>query len=283
MTKSILLSALAGTFLIASTTSCLVKFKTIKEGEVGIKRRLGKIQEKTLDQGFRLYFMGTKIIKLDTKIKNIKITQDARTKDGVLLIPNVELMVKINPDKAAQILNTYEFKDNNGYQSWENNYENGPYQSLIHPVTKSAIAQVLGKVEAWETITIDREVFAERIKNKIKDDLAQKGFILENFVVTKISIDVAVRKTITQTAVLKQQLAKKEMEIKLAKMELEKQRVQNEINKEKTIANAEAAATGNKLENETLTPERLQKEKYEAIKEMGKNGKTRVRLKVEDF
>ena len=129
MTKSILLSALAGPSLITSTTSCLVKFKTIKEGEVDIKRSLGKIQEKTLDQGFRLYFVGTKIIKLDTKIKSIKIAQDARTKDDVLLIPNVELMIRINPDKAAQILNTYELKDNNRYQSWENNYENGPYQS----------------------------------------------------------------------------------------------------------------------------------------------------------
>ena len=69
--------------LVILFSSCTV----IRQGEVGVKRRLGKIDPQYVEQGPKGYnIFTTAILKVPTRIMNIEVKPDLPSKEGLTTI-----------------------------------------------------------------------------------------------------------------------------------------------------------------------------------------------------
>ena len=75
-TKKLLSIAIAALLL----TSCMV----IRPGEVGVKQRFGKLDDKVLDEGPHFYNpFGTKILTMPIRTENIELRLNLPSKEGL--------------------------------------------------------------------------------------------------------------------------------------------------------------------------------------------------------
>ena len=71
------------TVLIAfSLTSCAV----VRQGEVGVKRTLGKYSDKTITEGLKVYNpFATTIVKVPVQTENLEVALNLPSKEGLRL------------------------------------------------------------------------------------------------------------------------------------------------------------------------------------------------------
>ncbi len=69
--KNFQLIKLLGAFLLIG---CLTQCTVIKEGEVGVKRKLGKYSDKPYDEGLKVFNpLTTRVVKVSTQTNNMEV------------------------------------------------------------------------------------------------------------------------------------------------------------------------------------------------------------------
>jgi len=82
-------------------SSCTI----VREGEVGVKRTLGKYQEKSVDKGVAFYnpFI-TSIQKVSTQTENLEVGLNLPSKEGLNIRAEISILYSLNGSKAAEVL-----------------------------------------------------------------------------------------------------------------------------------------------------------------------------------
>ena len=78
-------------------TSCV----TVRQGEVGVKRTLGKYSDKTYTEGLRFFNpLTSKIEKIPTRTENLELALMIPSKEGLNIRSEVSILYNIKPKKA---------------------------------------------------------------------------------------------------------------------------------------------------------------------------------------
>ena len=109
----------------------MMSCSVVRQGEVGVKRKLGKLNSKVEDPG-PVFFnpLTTRLIKMPIRTMNIEISSNLPSKEGLNVSAVISILYRIQPKTAPSII------ENVGV-----NYE----EVLITSVFRSAAADVCSR------------------------------------------------------------------------------------------------------------------------------------------
>jgi regulator of protease activity HflC (stomatin/prohibitin superfamily) len=281
--------------LLLSTVlfSCTI----IRQGEVGVKRRLGKIDPEFIEQGPKGYnLLTTTILKVPTRTMNIEVKPDLPSKEGLTIRSEISILYRIKPEAAPKIV-----------QNIGLNYES----EVILPVFRSSAADVTAKFLAKDMHSGERTHIEGAIRKQMVEILEPKGFIIDNVLLKSIVLPSGLAKTIEEKLQAEQdaqrmefvkEREKRDAERRIIEAEGKKEiaRIQAEGEKNATIIQAEAKKRVLEIEaegkanamsieaiatrrandtiNRTLTPSILKLRQIEAFRSLSNSNNSKLIL-----
>ncbi len=239
----------------------------ILQDEVGVKRKLGKIEDEVLYPGPNRYNpFNTKIFRVPTRTENLEIAIGLPSREGLTVRSEISILYRVEPKKVPTIVRKL-----------------GPDygDSLILPVFRSASADVCARYYAKDMHSSKRREIEEAIQKRMMEVVGPRGFVLESVLMKSIVLPAGLAQAIEAKLEAEQEsqrmqfvLAQERQEADRRVIEAEGQRkvvaTQAEGRRDAAIINAEGEkealviaasgraeaaqieAAGNKKANDTL-------------------------------
>lgn len=245
MTSIIRISVLA--VLALSLAQCRV----VKEGDVGVKRTLGKIKDKPIEAGPRLFnpFV-TRIIMVPVRTVNIEINLELPSKEGLNVEADISILYRVNSPQATDVI-----------AQIGRNYES----EIILPVFRAAAADVSAKYMAKDMHTGNRSEIEEEILLRMMNYLSDRGFIIEAVLLKSIKLPERLYAAIQEKLEAEQQAQRMEFVIQQERQEAERRKIE-----------AEGIRDANQIISSGLTPEIIRYKTIEAYLELAKSPNAKV-------
>lgn len=272
------------TFAIVASTAILSSCSRIIQGEIGVKRRLGKVSNKTVSPGLAVFNpFTTKVIKVPTRTVNLEISTGLPSKEGLTIKSEISILYRIEAKNAVSVL-----------ESIGLNYED----VIILPVFRSASADVCARFMAKDMHSAERSKIEKAIKDQMMETLEDRGFIIEAVLMKNITLPTGLSNAIEEKLNAEQEAQRmefvlqretKDAQRKVIEAEGKKQiividaegRKQADIIKaegEKTarVIEAQGIKEANELLNSSLTPTILKYKSIEAFRDVSSSGNSKV-------
>lgn len=228
-------------------TSCV----TVRQGEVGVKRSLGKYSDKTYTEGLRFFNpLTSKIEKISTRTENLELALMIPSKEGLNIRSEVSILYNIESNKAPYILR-------NIGKNFENN--------VILPVFRSAVADVSARFFAKDMHTGERSTIEKGIKEHMDNTLSGKGINIEAVLLKSIVLPSSLSAAIEEKLEAEQQAQRMEFVLDQSRRQAEQKRIEAAGIRDAQIIIAEG-----------LTPAVLKYKSIEAFLELAKSPNTKV-------
>lgn len=242
------------TKIIALVIVALVSFASctvIRQDEIGVKRKLGKLKSGVYNPGVRaINPFTTQIIKLPTRTVNLEVTADLPSKEGLTINTEISILYHIQTSKAIDIL-----------QEAGTDYET----TLILPVFRSAVADVSAGFFAKDMHSSKRSEIEIAVKNHMHNILEERGFVIEAVLMKTVKLPAGLTGAIEEKLQAEQDAQRMEFILSREKMEAERLKIQAEgINEYQRIISQE------------LSPLILQFMSIEAFKELANSNNSKV-------
>lgn len=267
-------------FVLFIFSSC----STILQDEIGVKRTLGKINN-------RVYYPGpvvfnpflTTVIKMPIRTINLAINASLPSKEGLTIQSEISILFKIKTEELPNILK------NTGLEFQE---------VVILPVFRSAAADICAKYEAKDMHSNKRSLIEKEIRDRMMEVTEPKGFIIESVLMKNISLPPGLARTIEEKMQSEQEAQRMEFLKDREKREAERKVLQAEGDKQSRIIAAEAQkrileieAEGkanamkieadaqmkaNELLSKSLTPQVLRAKQIEAFRSLSGSNNSKI-------
>lgn len=213
--------------MIILLTSCTI----VRQGEVGVKRRLGKIDESYVKQGPKFYNpITTIVIRVPTRTMNIEVKPDLPSKEGLTIRSEISILYRIKPEAAPKIL-----------QNIGLNYES----EVILPVFRSASADISSKFYAKDMHSGERSLIESAIRKQMNEILEPRGFVIDNVLLKSIRLPDGLARTIEEKLQAEQDAQRMEFIKEREKRDAERRIIEAEGKKE--IARIQAEGEKNAI------------------------------------
>ncbi|AII54397.1 prohibitin family protein [Hymenobacter sp. APR13] len=282
--RSLLLLRRPLTVLLLAGAAALGSCTTVRQGEVGVKRTLGRLDERVVLSGPKAFnpFLST-IIKVPVTTQNLEIRSSLPSREGLSVASDISILYRVKADQVPGILQTTGL-----------GYEN----ILILPVFRSAAADVCARYFAKDMHSAERAVIEKAILAQMNEVLTARGFEIENVLLKNIALPAGLAKAIedkleSEQEALRMEFLKqretrdaerrvieaegqKRIAVVRAQGEQEANIIQARGKAEAMRIEAEAVRLTNQLLNRDLTPAVLKYKSIEAFRELSKspNSKT---------
>ncbi len=195
-------------FIFCTFASCV----TIKEGEVGVKRKLGKYADNPYTSGLKTYNpLVSKVIKISTQTENLEVNLSIPSKEGLTIQSEVSILYNIDGSKVPQML-----------RDIGTDYE----RNIIIPVFRSAVADVTSRFYAKDMHTGERATIERAIKEQMMVLMDGKGIEVEAVLLKSIKLPTTLAAAIEAKLEAEQQAQQMEFVIQQAQREAEQKRVE---------------------------------------------------------
>lgn len=234
-------------FLIIIISGCTV----VRQGEIGVKRKLGKLSSQTINAGAVTYnpFITT-ILKVPVRTVNLEITSNLPSKEGLNVNSVISILYSIEPDKVPLIL-----------EQIGPDYEN----ALISSVFRSASADVCSRFFAKDMHTAQRSVIEKEIQQRMRKLLEERGFIIEAVLLKTIQLPSGLARAVEEKLEAEQDAQR--MEFLLQRERLEAQR---------KMVEAEGIRDAQKIIAEGLSEEIIKYQSIEAFKQLSNSSNSKI-------
>lgn len=235
------------TFALLFLSSCTV----IRQGDIGVKRTLGRFSNTTFDGGLRFYnpFISS-FVNVSIRTENLEVQLSIPSKEGLNIVAEVSILYNVVKESVPQILRTIG-------TSFETN--------MILPVFRSSVADVSARYYAKDMHTGERTAIERAIRDQMMIYLKDKGINVEAVLLKSIKLPASLSKAIEEKLEAEQQAQRMEFVLQKARQEAERKKIE---------------ATGVKdaqvILSEGLTPSILQFKSIEAFLELAKSPNAKV-------
>lgn len=248
----------------------------IIQGEVGVKRRFGKVGKKIIPPGlvvFNPFF--TRVIKVPIRTVNLEISTGLPSKEGLTIKSEISILYRIKSKDAIDVL-----------ESIGLDFE----EVIILPVFRSASADVCARFMAKDMHSAERSKIEREIRDQMMTTLESRGFIIEAVLMKNITLPAGLSKAIEDKLQAEQDAQRMEFilqreskdaerkvieaegakQIAIIKAEGQKQSqiITAEGEKAARVIEAQGIKEANELMNASLTPTVLKYKSIEAYREL---------------
>jgi len=234
-------------FVIASLSSCV----TIREGEVGVKSKLGTFANQPIYNGVKFYNPFTsRVLKISTQTENLEVGLNIPSKEGLTIKSEVSILYNIDGEKAPSLL-----------RNIGTHYES----NVILPVFRSAVADVSSRFFAKDMHTGERATIEKAIRDQMMTLMDGKGIEVEAVLLKSIQLPRSLATAIEAKLEAEQQAQQMEFVLQQAEREAEQKRVE-----------AKGVRDAQLIIAEGLDAKILQFKSIEAFQELAKSPNTKV-------
>lgn len=228
-------------------TSCAV----VREGEVGVKRKLGTFTEVPYETGLQTFNPFTsRVIRVSTQTENLEVQLMIPSKEGLNIGSEVSILYSVIPAKAPALLR-----------------EVGPdyERDVVLPVFRSAVSDVSSRFFAKDMHTGQRSVIESAIRDQMTELLGDRGIQVEAVLLKSIQMPGSLARAIEQKLEAEQQAQRMEFVLQEERQEAERKRVQ-----------AEGVRDAQRIISEGLNPLILHYKSIEAFQELANSTNAKV-------
>lgn len=227
----------------------------IDAGEVGVVVILGKVQPKPLLNGVHLVLPYATIYKYPIRLREYSLTGnqsvEARVKNGLAVKIDTTTLYTVDPNLAGEVYS----KVAQSIDILENR--------ILMPIIRSEIRNNVSQYSADELYSLKRAEISKKIETSIRENVKNKGVLINRFMIRKINLPDQVDKMIQLKISAKQ-------EAEAMKYKKQKEQQQAEIK----VIEAQGLAKAQRIINSTLSPNYLQHEAIQAYKELANSKNT---------
>ena len=269
---AIILAVIIGLGLILVLSCC----ERVPAGYVGVVYNMnGGVDGEVLQQGWHIVSPTKKVTTYSIGIEQSYLTAESKgdsqkdesfnipTSDGKTVNVNLEFSYRFDAERVADTF--VQFKGRSGEEI---------KNTFIKPKVIAWTQEVSANYPVTDIFGSQRTAINAELDTYLKAKFEPYGIIIDTVNFTDISVDEETAKAIQQKVTAQQELELAEIEAKTAKINAEKEREVALINadKDKQVAQieaekiliaAEAEAEANRVISESLTPELIEKLKYE--------------------
>ncbi|MEM0938434.1 MAG: prohibitin family protein [Bacteroidota bacterium] len=228
-------------------SSCAV----VRQGEVGVKQRMGKLSQSTLQPGaWGFNPFTTTVIKLPTRTVNIEISSNLPSKEGLNVQSVISILYHIKAENAPSII------ENIG-----TNYE----EVVIRSVFRSASADVCSRFYAKDMHTSKRAEIEQEIKERMEELLEERGFDIEAVLLKTINLPNGLALAVEDKLEAEQEAQRMEFVLQRERLEAQRKKVE-----------AEGTRDAQKILQQGISPQIIQWQSIEAFKELANSPGSRV-------
>lgn len=233
--------------LLFFLTQCVV----IRQGEVGVKRTIGKIHPKPLQAGARGFVpIFSVIIPVPVRTINLEVNLNLPSKEGLNIASEISILYRIEGNKATEII-----------EKIGTDYE----RIIIMPVFRAAAADVTARFMAKDMHTGNRLDIENAIRDKMMEILEERGFIIEAVLLKTIKLPTGLYRAIEEKLEAEQDAQRMEFILQRERQEAERKKIE-----------AEGIRDANAILNEGLTPAVIQYKSIEAFKDLSRSPSSKI-------
>lgn len=228
-------------------SSCSV----IRQGEIGMKRKIGKLDKQIILPGSVSYnpFV-TRIIKMPIRTMNMEINANLPSKEGLNVTAVISILYRIVPEKAPLIVEKIGI---------------GNEQAVISSVFRSSAADVCSRFFAKDMHSAKRAEIEKEITTQMASILNSRGFEIEAVLLKNIALPKGLARAVEEK--LEAEQIAQRMEFLLDREKLEAQR---------KIIEAEGIRDAQRIISEGLTDNIIKWQSIEAFRELSKSPNTKI-------
>ncbi len=222
----ILLAALVLLF----TQACVV----IEDGEVGVSKSFGNINDEPVSQGVAIVVPVARTIETwNVKLQERKEVANVPSSEGLIVGLETSLLFRVQPGSAPTIRKTV-----------GRDYET----QLVVPYFRNALRDVVAGYPVRNIYSeVGRKEIAGRIEGFLKENLEERGIVIEDVLLRDVQLPQRFRESIEAKLTAEQRVQQKEFELQQAEKEAEIE-----------VARAKGAADAQRIIRETLSDSYLQ-------------------------
>jgi prohibitin 1 len=233
------------------TCVILASCTVVRQGEIGVKRKLGKLSEKSLHAGMYAYnpFFAT-VLKMPIRTVNLEVKLNLPSKEGLTINSEISILYNIQKEKVPQLLEEIGL-----------NYEH----NAILPVFRSAAADVTSNFMAKDMHSGQRAVIEERIKMRMEEVLGPRGFVIEQVLLKSIELPRELSRAIERKLEAEQDSERMDFVLLRERKEAERRKIE-----------AEGTRDAQQILSQGLSKEIIQLRSIEAFKELASSPNAKV-------
>ena len=233
--------------IVISLASCTV----VRQGEVGVKRKIGKLDQKIITPGAVGYNpLFTKIIKVPIRTMNMEISSNLPSKEGLNIRSTISILYRVKPEQVPLIVEQIGIGNEAG---------------VISSVFRSAASDVCSRFFAKDMHTAQRANIELEITERMDELLSDRGFEIEAVLLKNISLPSGLARAVEEK--LEAEQLAQQMKFLLDREKLEAER---------KIIEAEGIRDSQQIISEGLTDEIIRWQSIEAFKELSQSPNTKV-------
>lgn len=234
-------------FILIFMSSCAV----VRQGEVGVKRKIGKLDQQILLPGPVAYnpFV-TRVIKMPIRTMNMEIATNLPSKEGLNVTAVISILYRIVPDEAPKIIESIGI---------------GNEEEVISSVFRSSAADVCSRFFAKDMHSAQRANIEKEITRQMADILSPRGFEIEAVLMKNIALPAGLARAVEEKLEAEQLAQRMEFLLDREKLEAERK-----------IIEAKGIRDAQKIISEGLTDNIIKWNSIEAFKELSKSANTKI-------
>lgn len=230
---------------VAGAAALLVVFSSftiVPAGSTGVVMTLGKVSEKSLQEGFNIKIPFIQTVEImSNKIQVYETDASAVSKDLQTVRSTIAVNYRVSTDSSPKL-----------YKNVGIDYKT----VLITPAVQESMKSVTAKYTAEELIT-ERAKVGDEVKSSLDEKLNEYGIYIEKFNIVNFDFTEEFNNAIEAKQVAEQNLIKTQTEqkqaIAVAEAEAKKKVISANAEAEAILAEAQAQADANKLLEESLS------------------------------
>ena len=223
-----------------TTVGCVV----IEDGEVGVKKSFGSIDDEPVGHGLTFQIPVVRIVETwNVKLQEIKETAQVPSSEGLIVGLDSSLLFQVEPESAPEIRKTV---------GW--NY----VERLVIPYFRNGLRDVVSGYEVKNIYAEQgRREIARKLRDFLEENLEPRGIRIVDVLLRDVKLPERFRESIEMKLTAEQKVQQKRFELEQARKDAEIE-----------IARAEGAAKAQEIVRSTLSDSYLQ---YLWIKTLNEN------------
>lgn len=223
----------------------------INQGEVGVMRRWGKLDEQPVPPGLVFFEpVSTQVLRVPVRLTTVTVDFTLPSKEGLNVDAQISILYRVEAEKAPQVLGTI-----------GENYE----EELVVAVFRSAAADVSARFFARDLYSAERGRIEKEIKTEMAEVLGGRGFVIEAVLMKAIALPQGLARAIEAKLAAEQDAERMQFFIQRERLEADRKRIE-----------AEGQRDAQKIVAEGLTEPVLRLRSIEALKALATSSNAKV-------
>lgn len=222
----------------------------IRPGEVGVRRTMGKLQNKVLDEGVHgVNPFATTVIRKPIRTVNLEMELNLPSKEGLNIKSGISILYRVNKQSVPTLIK---------------NLGNG-YEQIIQSVFRSASADICAQYMAKDMHSGKRADIEREIATTMAKILDPQGITIESVLLKTIQLPPGLYNSIESRLEAEQEAMRMQYIIDLERREAERKVIEAQGNRD-----------AQKILSEGLTKEILELRRIEAMLKLSESPNAKV-------